>query len=313
MGSLENAREAAGVKTVRLSHGRTAYRVQGETGPWVVLVNGLLTPMYAWEPLASSLADAGFRVLSYDLFGRGLSDRPTLTYELGLFTRQLVELTQALDISFADYVGWSMGSVICSQLSLEHPDRVRSHVLIAPGLFVDPPLVYRLVSKLPFASKIIASLAPVVTEVLPTQHMVYSSRFPRYRSRMREQLRYPGVAASFASTVTNYPFGAGPEFRPAGAHPRPVLVLWGDRDSGTLYSNASRVREIFPRAELLTFRGARHAPHLDHAEEANAAIVSFLQRDTRAGRPCQSQGRSHSHERSAARPSRSDARFVAEP
>jgi pimeloyl-ACP methyl ester carboxylesterase len=278
MTSLDTARLREGVRTIGLSHGLTAYRVEGDEGPWVVLVNGLLTPMYAWEPLSSALAEARFRVLSYDFFGRGLSDRPDATYDLAFFTRQLLELTQALEIQVADYVGWSMGSVICSQLALDHPERVRKHVLIAPGLFVDPPRVLRLVSRLPFASKIIAALVHVVTEVLPTQHMVHPARFPRYRARMREQLRHPGVAASFASTVTNYPFGAGPEFRAAGEHPRPVLVLWGDEDSGTLYANARRVEQLFPRAELLTFRGARHAPHLDHAVEANAAILDFLRR-----------------------------------
>jgi pimeloyl-ACP methyl ester carboxylesterase len=277
--SLDEPRYKAGVGTVRLSDGVTAYRVEGDAGPWVVLVNGLLTPMYGWEPLSRALGKGGFRVLSYDLFGRGFSDRPGVTYDLSLFTRQLLELTRALDIPAADYVSWSMGSVICSQLSLEHPERVRRQVFIAPGLFVDPPVLLRVISRVPFATRIIAALVYVVTEVLPSQHMVRPGRFPRYRARLREQLRYRGTASSFASTVTNYPFGAGPEFRRAGQHPRPVLLVWGDRDSGTRYSNVPRVQEIFPHAELLTFHGARHAPHLDHAEQANAAILAFLRRD----------------------------------
>ena len=33
---------------------------------------------------------------------------------------------------------------------------------------------------------------------------------------------------------------------------------------------------IYPRAELVTFRGARHAPQVEHAEEAHRAIVEFL-------------------------------------
>src|SRR5439155_24983892 len=123
--------------------GVTAYHVHGDAGPWVVLVHGLVTPMYAWESLATALAAAGFRVLRYDQLGRGLSDRPRAQYDLPLYVRQLRQLLAALDIASAHVVGWSMGSVVASRFALESPERVRSHVLIAPGLLVPQPLRLR--------------------------------------------------------------------------------------------------------------------------------------------------------------------------
>jgi pimeloyl-ACP methyl ester carboxylesterase len=279
--SLERARQQAGARTARLADGVTAYHVEGERGPWVVLVNGLLTPMYPWEALSTTLAAAGYRVLRYDLFGRGLSDRPALRYDLALFTRQLYQLTHELGIDAAHFVGWSMGCVICSQLALEHPDLVQKHVLIAPGLFMDPPLVLRIASRLPFSRRIIGAAATVFTELLPMQHLSQAALRPAYTRRMREQLRHPGLADSFASTVTHYPFGAGPEYRSVGDHPRQVLLIWGDRDTGTPYANAPRVQAIFPRTELVTLRGARHAPHVDQPQATEAAILGFL------GRPAQ--------------------------
>jgi pimeloyl-ACP methyl ester carboxylesterase len=276
--SLERARVRAGASTARLSDGVTAYHVQGERGPWVVLVSGLLTPMYPWEPLSAALAAGGFRVLRYDLLGRGLSDRPDVRYDLALYVRQLRELTRELGIEAAHFIGWSMGCVICSQLALEYPALVAKHVLIAPGLLVDPPRILQLVSKLPFSNRIIGAFAHVFTEVLPAQHLSRAGLRPQYKRRMREQLRHPGLRSSFASTVTHYPFGAGPEYEPVGRHPRPVLLLWGDRDIGTPYSNAPRIQAIFPRAELVTFRGSRHGPHVDRPEEANATILEFLRK-----------------------------------
>jgi pimeloyl-ACP methyl ester carboxylesterase len=282
--SLERARQQAGVRTARLSDGVTAYHVEGERGPWVVLVNGLLTPMYPWESLSSALAAAGYRVLRYDLLGRGLSDRPALRYDLALFTRQLHQLTRALGIEAAHFVGWSMGCVICSQLALEHPELVQKLVLIAPGLFMDPPLVLRVASRLPFSRHIIGAAARVFTELLPWQHVSQAALRPAYTRRLREQLRYPGLGDSFASTVTHYPFGAGPEYRSVGDHPRQVLLLWGDRDTATPYANAPRVLALFPRAELVTLRGARHAPHVDRAGATEAAILELLGRQMEESR-----------------------------
>jgi len=274
--ALDHARTAAGVLTTRLSGGVTAYRVHGDHGPWVVLVHGLVTPMYAWQLLADALAHAGFRVLRYDQLGRGLSDRPAVRYDLDLYVRQLDELTRALHIERAHFVGWSIGSVITSRFALASPDRVEKHVLIAPGMFIEPPLLVRALAHAPFGPKILASRAAAFIDALPAQHMSRPERFPMYVEGMREQLRYPGLAESFASTILNYPWRSGPEFRPVGEHPRPTLLIWGDADPATPYANVRRVRAVFPRAELLRFPGARHAPHVERPREVNDAITRFL-------------------------------------
>ncbi len=274
--SLAAARAAAGADTARLSAGDTAYCVHGERGPWVVLVHGLVTPMYAWEPMATALAAAGFRVLRYDQLGRGLSDRPDVRYDLALYVRQLRELLHELAISEAHVVGWSMGCVVSSHLALQAPELVQRHVLIAPGLFLEPPRRLRIIRRLPFATRIIAAQASRFLDALLAEHVTEPARFAWYRDRMREQLGFPGFARSFASTVRNFPWRAGPELRAIGAHPRRVLVLWGDDDPATPYANLRRVQDLYPRAELVTFAGARHAPHVEYADRANAAIAEFL-------------------------------------
>jgi pimeloyl-ACP methyl ester carboxylesterase len=280
--TLSEAREKAGVRTARLDGGVTAYHVHGDRGPWVVLVHGIMTPMYAWEPLANALATAGFRVLRYDQLGRGLSDRPKVRYDPALYVRQLRALTSELGIDTAHVVSWSMGAVISSRLALEAPDFVQRHVLIAPGLFLPPPLRIRILSRLPFARAIIARRASAFLDELPAEHLSHPERMPRYGERMREQLEYPGLGQSFASSVLNYAWHAGPEFRRVGEHPRAVLLVWGDKDEATPYANAARVREIYPRAELITLPGAKHAPHVEHEALVNGHSVRFLKRGAEA-------------------------------
>ena len=235
MQSLAQAREAASAQSAALSNGVTAYHVAGDRGPWAVLVHGLVTPGYAWEPLSEVLVAQGFRVLRYDQLGRGLSDRPRVRYDLDLYVGQLRELVDTLGIESVHLIGWSLGAVIVTRFAPECPDRV-------------------------------ASVA----------HLSRPYRFPDYSERAREQLRFPGMAESFASTVANYPAQGGDQWASVGAHPRPVLVVWGTEDEVTPFANNARVLRLYPRAELLAVQGAKHAPHLDHPEIVHPAILRHV-------------------------------------
>ena len=114
--------------------GVTHYQLSGpEEGPLVVLVHGFSVAAYTWEHTVPALTDAGFRVLTYDLYGRGYSDRPPGPYDLNLFTTQLDELLTALQFDQpVDVVGLSMGGYISAEFAARHPERVRRVALLAP-------------------------------------------------------------------------------------------------------------------------------------------------------------------------------------
>lgn len=275
MPELGEAREAAGFSTAQLGDGATAYVEQGSSGPWVVLVHGLVTPSFAWEPLADFLVAAGFRVLRYDQLGRGFSDRPTVRYDLDLYVRQLRQLLREIGIDEVHLVGWSMGGVVITQYAAEHPDEVASLTLVSPGLYVEPPLP-GLLLKVPGMAKVLARRAAALVDGLVAQHLADLAAYPDYTERAREQLRFPGMAESLGSTIVGFPWRRGDEWAEVGRRPRPVLLVWGDQDPITPFANAAKVQALFPRAELLVVEGARHAPHLDHADLVQPAILGHL-------------------------------------
>src|SRR5512135_2050203 len=90
------ARASAGGSFIDLPQGRTHYELTGpaDRRP-VVLVHGFSVPFFVWDPTFEALAAAGQRVLRYDLFGRGYSDRPHAHYDLAFFARQLGDLLDA--------------------------------------------------------------------------------------------------------------------------------------------------------------------------------------------------------------------------
>lgn len=119
----------------KLSDGMTYYRWSGRTrGPVIVAVHGLTTPSVVWNALVPALTAIGFRVLSYDLYGRGYSDAPMRRHSLALYTRQLEELLadQGLgeDITL---MGYSMGGSIVTAFAAAQSHRIARVFLIAPA------------------------------------------------------------------------------------------------------------------------------------------------------------------------------------
>ena len=95
----ETRREAPG-KFVRLSDGVTHYTIDGpDSGRVVVLAHGFSVPLYIWDSTATALASHGYRVVRYDTYGRGFSDRPNVVYDDKLYERQLGELLDSLQIA----------------------------------------------------------------------------------------------------------------------------------------------------------------------------------------------------------------------
>src|SRR5579871_77548 len=127
------ARRSAPGKFVRLTDGMTHYDVTGpDSGRTIVLVHGFSVPYYIWDSTAAGLAAAGNRVIRYDEYGRGWSDRPALPYDANLYDRQLRELLDALHTPRVDLAGVSMGGWVTATFASRHPDRIRTLILIDP-------------------------------------------------------------------------------------------------------------------------------------------------------------------------------------
>src|SRR5262249_36003680 len=96
-----------------LSDGYTHYEIggpAGQDGRGVVLAAGFSVPYYIWDPTFNALTTAGLRVLRYDYYGRGYSDRPSIPFNDDMYVRQLDELLMHLRITTpVDLTGISFG------------------------------------------------------------------------------------------------------------------------------------------------------------------------------------------------------------
>src|SRR5215216_4265699 len=93
----ESTRKEATGSFIQLTDGVTHYELSNpEQAETVVLVHGFSVPYFIYDPTFEFLTQSGFRVVRYDLFGRGFSDRPQARYNIDLFVRQLGDLLDAL-------------------------------------------------------------------------------------------------------------------------------------------------------------------------------------------------------------------------
>ena len=74
------------------------------------------------------------RVLTYDLYGRGYSERPRGKQNEAFFTQQFNDLLRHEDITDTiSIVGYSMGVAIASAFAATQPERIGQLVLLAPA------------------------------------------------------------------------------------------------------------------------------------------------------------------------------------
>lgn len=271
----------AGEHFAALPSGTTHYAWLGpEDGPVVVLIHGFCTPMFIWNRNVEALAQGGFRVLRYDLYGRGYSDRPWTRYTMALFARQLRELLEAERVTGpVSLVGLSMGGAIALDYAAEHPERVSKIVLVAPVCFNDPPSAARLLAFPGCADWIMAAFGKrFFLKTIPGMLGTDREAARAFEAAYKEQFRFRGCVRALVSTLRH-----GPVMRQEALYERaasrvkcPGLLLWGTADEVILFSLHERVLEKLPHFEFHAIPEGNHCMNYQRAEEVNAFLLPFL-------------------------------------
>lgn len=115
---------------------RLAWESAGEGAP-VVLIHGFASSREQnWRSTGwiDRLVREGFRVVSFDCRGHGLSDKPHEPEAYGpRMVDDIVSVMEAAKLPKADLIGYSMGAILSVGLLMEHPERVRRAVLAGLG------------------------------------------------------------------------------------------------------------------------------------------------------------------------------------
>ena len=98
----------------------------------IILITGASATMDMWNPLLlEELTSANYKVIIFENRGVGGSTVGTKKFSISQFANDTLGLLDALGISKADVLGWSMGGLIAQQLAITNPDKVDNLILYA--------------------------------------------------------------------------------------------------------------------------------------------------------------------------------------
>jgi len=275
------ARRAALGKFIELSQGVTHYRWLGAaTGPVAVCVHGLTTPSFIWTPIAHGLGALGYRVLVYDLFGRGYSDRPKGVQDDAFFNTQLEELLEALEIGDdITLLGYSMGGSIVASFAALFPDRLRRMVLIAPaGIGHDLGPVVRLVTNYQrFGAWLMLAFYGRSLRRSTDAERDLPSAIEGVVDLQQNELKYRGFRPAVLSSIRELLSEVlEREHQAVAASGLPVLAIWGHDDEVIPLTGKDKLSDWNPAARQVVIEDVGHSLAYTHADEVVAAVETWM-------------------------------------
>lgn len=281
-------RNNAGGSFIRLSDGICHFEFGGldmplrdySTTDVIVLIHGFSVPYFIWDPTFEFLVRSGFRVLRYDLFGRGLSDRPRVRYDIHLFVRQLKDLLDALGIKEPVHLaGLSMGGPISAAFMDKFPERVKSHILVDPAGAKPIPLSWTLkAAKLPIVAELVLGLFGGESLVKGIASDFFSSGLiKQFQNNYRIQMRYKGFIRAILSTIRNGMLDSFYEtYQRVGKLKKPTLLFWGRNDTTVPFEDSRAILSAISHAEFHPIENCGHIPQYEKPAEFNPILLKFL-------------------------------------
>jgi pimeloyl-ACP methyl ester carboxylesterase len=250
----------------------TLHYERAGSGPALLLLHGIGSNSRSFRHQLADLSD-GFDVIAWDAPGYGQSSDPAETFTLEALADCAVALLDDLGIERAHVLGVSMGGVIAQLVSLLHPERVRSLILVdtntGGGALPEPLRGDRVRQRL----EALERLGP---------RGMAEQRAPHLLSAAAPADLIAEVAAIMA------------EVRPAGyctaavalgntdlssrlsAIAVPTLVIHGQEDTVVPLQTGRELAASIPGARMVVLPDAGHVSNQEQPKAFNAAVRDFL-------------------------------------
>jgi pimeloyl-ACP methyl ester carboxylesterase len=278
-----DAIERMSIQTALVHGQRIAYLDVG-VGPPVILIHGFGGSMWQWEYQQHALSQH-FRVLTPDLPGSGLSDKPDIDYRPDQMLDYFVGFMEAVNIPKATLVGNSMGAGLAIGMALTHPSRVDKLVLI-DGL---PQYVMQKL-KSPSVKRALETHAPpwlvsfgnmlfgglmtetVLREIVHDPALLTSAVIERSNRNRRR----PGLIKPILAAGDNLPLWESGFATRIGDIIHPTLVIWGEADRVFPIAVGEGLHRSIKGSQFVGIASAGHIPQWERPDAVNQALISYI-------------------------------------
>jgi non-heme chloroperoxidase len=253
------------------------------SGQPVVLIHGYPLNGRSWEKQSAALLSAGYRVITYDRRGFGLSSQPTTGYDYDTFAADLNVILETLDLRDVVLVGFSMGTgEVGRYLSTYGSERVAKAGFLAS---LEPFLLQTDDNP----TGVPATVFDGIFEAASTDRYAWFDDFYQNFYNLDETL---GSRISEAAVRASWNVAASASWFASSAVVQswltdfrsdiekidvPALILHGTADRILpIDATAREFAKRLPSADYVEIEGAPHGLLWTHGAEVSEALLAFL-------------------------------------
>jgi pimeloyl-ACP methyl ester carboxylesterase len=254
-----------------------AVQESGKTdGPAIVFIHGLLGSRLNWDAQVNSPQLQGYRLITYDLRGHGLSGKPAeaAAYsEGGRWAEDLAAVIAGSGARKPVLVGWSLGGTVISNYLAKFGDRG-----IAGAVYVD--------GVIEFKPELLTPHPEIYRDVVSAD---LKTHLDTVRDFLRLCFHTQPDAATFERLLANAAMASWDMQRAVmsmtveaaaglGKATVPVLLLYGQRDALVQSKpTIARAKELNPAIQSKLYSESGHAPFLEEADRFNTDLAAFVE------------------------------------
>lgn len=244
--------------------------------PPIVFVPGWACTAWIFHDTLLPVAESGFRAITAELKGHGLSDKPTTPgeYTLPAMRDHLIEILDALSIEQCGLVGHSMGAAIAVAAASRRPKQVIRMALAAPVGFAGVRFmsVFRAITP-KFLEPILPALASkqLVRMMLKVVYGSLRGASARDVEEFHAPIRFAGYTIALRNLLHHFDWDA-----PFPRLTMPWLTIAGSEDVLSPASDLGRYAGPAGEGQSVIIEGAGHVLFDEAPDEVNSLLVDFF-------------------------------------
>ena len=262
---------------------RLHIRLEGDHGPPVVLLHGYSSTLFEWMSVAPAIC-AHHRCLLVDLPGFGWSDKREGDYSPSALAGFVLAVMQQQGFDSAHIIAHSWGAAIALALAYQHPERVRSLVLVGAWVYYEQLTSFMKWARVPGLGEFLFTL---FFDEQPEMRYEQVYHEPELHVReedvvkMKRFLKRRGVKRAALQAARDQELEKMARYYPEINHP--ALLIWGEEDKVSLPFYGHRLAGDLQDSQLVFLPRCGHVPHHEATMAFASHVLTFLQASKRKG------------------------------
>ena len=246
----------------------------------IVLLHGWGLNSGVWQPLLALFnenKESNYQIITIDLPGFGLNSTVDITpYSLANICQHIEQVIDQPAI----YLGWSLGGLVATEMSLRYPEKVLALITVASS----PYFVEQAIDKWPgikenvldsFHSQLAKDTAKTISGFLKIQAM--GSPHIRQDLKLITQLVMAHPLPNQKTLSDSLALLSHCDLRlNLSTINKPFLRLYGHNDSLVPKAVIEQITHLVPSSDLHLFSNASHAPFISHLDDFYQVLLTWL-------------------------------------